>query len=640
MNEQPDSTSRLTIAGCWLISLVSLTLLSVRLFDTPVLMSANDRSRWCTVWSVVEKGTFTIDEIRAKPGWDTIDKVYHEGHYYSSKPPFLALLTIPVYWVLKQTLGLNLLADPQLTGHIVLFLINLIPLAFGYWVWALMLKRLGLKDVPLLLMQTVFCFGTLILPYATTLNNHLPGALSLLFSLYFFLRTQPGQSNLIDLAWCGFWAGMTFAFELPAASYVVLLGLLLLKDDFKKTLMAYAPAGLIVVAAFLVSNAMVTGSIKPFYSYYGTEKYLHEVAGIPSYWADPKGVDKAPDSFAVYFLHCTIGHHGIFSLTPFWLLLFPAFVSMRRWTQTRQHQVALMAIMISLVVFGFYMTKTEHYNFGGVTVALRWMVWLIPLWLVTIASWMTHLPFKQTKMIVCLVLLVPSIISAWTPWIGPWRHPWLFQVMDKARLIDQYRDDVKPFAKPLKTWFTTLPKNDQQLPYWAVYRSVDTQGHLMTMRLEVTSVKEGTIELTRTIDGQQPLSFTLSLNAFENGDAISKQLITNPSPEALEFVRGFVAKETEDLAYRPGFDRYLKLPFQNDYLRCQRSAVNTRLKLPESGIWVGSNCDLWLNETVPFGTAQFATTLTDFSTGETMSRRLWTMLDHSGLHQSDLKSER
>ena len=42
-------------------------------------LSANDRSRWMTIRSLVEHGTYEIDEIVGQPTWDTIDMVQHAG---------------------------------------------------------------------------------------------------------------------------------------------------------------------------------------------------------------------------------------------------------------------------------------------------------------------------------------------------------------------------------------------------------------------------------------------------------------------------------------------------------------------------------------------------------------------------------
>ena len=58
-----------------LLILVATTLVAVAVLQAEPLQSANDRSRWATVWSLVERGTWQIDEIDAWPRWSTIDKV-------------------------------------------------------------------------------------------------------------------------------------------------------------------------------------------------------------------------------------------------------------------------------------------------------------------------------------------------------------------------------------------------------------------------------------------------------------------------------------------------------------------------------------------------------------------------------------
>ena len=55
--------------------------------QTPFL-SANDRSRWCNVASLLDYGTYEIDRVIKRKGWDSIDKVSHYGrdgkqHFYS-----------------------------------------------------------------------------------------------------------------------------------------------------------------------------------------------------------------------------------------------------------------------------------------------------------------------------------------------------------------------------------------------------------------------------------------------------------------------------------------------------------------------------------------------------------------------------
>src|SRR5688500_5896485 len=80
-------------------------------------LSANDRSRWMTIRSLVEHGTYEIDEIVGQPTWDTIDMVQHRGrdgelHLYSSKPPLLATLLAGEYWLIIRLTGPKVGAHP------------------------------------------------------------------------------------------------------------------------------------------------------------------------------------------------------------------------------------------------------------------------------------------------------------------------------------------------------------------------------------------------------------------------------------------------------------------------------------------------------------------------------------------------
>src|SRR4029078_4975432 len=96
-------------------------------------LSANDRSRWATVRSLVEHGTYAIDEIVVQPGWDTIDMVKHPDsngveHLYSSKPPLIATLMAGEYWVIHKLTGATLGTHPYEIGRFMLVTINVLPL--------------------------------------------------------------------------------------------------------------------------------------------------------------------------------------------------------------------------------------------------------------------------------------------------------------------------------------------------------------------------------------------------------------------------------------------------------------------------------------------------------------------------------
>ena len=130
-----------------MLVLIALSIVSGRIAtvvsregDT-AFMSANDRSRWCTIAALVEDGTYEIDpflEIRGakqnRRPWYTIDLVRHRGddgefHYYSSKPPLLPTMYAGVYWCVSRTMGMWLSNHPLYLGRIILWLVNIPTLA-------------------------------------------------------------------------------------------------------------------------------------------------------------------------------------------------------------------------------------------------------------------------------------------------------------------------------------------------------------------------------------------------------------------------------------------------------------------------------------------------------------------------------
>src|SRR5690349_18881086 len=100
-------------------------------------LSANDRSRWMTIRSLVERGTYEIDDIVGQPTWDTIDMVQHRGrdgqlHLYSSKPPLLATLLAGEYWVINRFSGATLRDQPYEIGRLMLFTGNILPMVLMF----------------------------------------------------------------------------------------------------------------------------------------------------------------------------------------------------------------------------------------------------------------------------------------------------------------------------------------------------------------------------------------------------------------------------------------------------------------------------------------------------------------------------
>jgi hypothetical protein len=148
-----------------------------------------------------------------------------------------------------------------------------------------------------------------------------------------------------------------------------------------------------------------------------------------TYWTPSRltGVDRGEPSAGVYALHALVGHHGIFSLTPVWILSFLGLAMWLRSGDRTLQAFAAAVLLLTIVVLLFYLSRPQiDRNYGGVTSGLRWMFWFTPLWLLTMlpaSDWMSR---NRARMAIAIVLLAMSVFSANYGAMNPWSHPWLF----------------------------------------------------------------------------------------------------------------------------------------------------------------------------------------------------------------------
>jgi len=409
-------------------------------------LSANDRSRWLAIRALVEHGTYEIDEVLDRHVWNTIDMVQHRGrdgelHLYSSKPPLLYTLLAGEYWLINRVTGMTLGSHPYVVGRLMLVTINILPMVVMLFLIAKMAERLGITDMGSIFVVAAGCLGTFLTTFAVTLNNHTVAAVSATIALYAFARIWfDRETRLRYYVAAGFFAAFTAANELPALAYLALLGLALLIRDRRAWLCGFLPAALLVVIAFFITNYAAHDCLTPPYMHKGTGEsetdwyiYDYTIDGVKrqSYWQNRQGIDLGELSKWNYALHTTLGHHGIFSLTPVWLLSMVGLAIWCRQGDRQQRWLAMGIALLTIICLVFYIALRPQVdrNYGGMTSGLRWMFWFAPLWLVAMlpaADWFTRARTRQT---IALLLLSVSVFSAsyptWNPWTQPWLHRWL-----------------------------------------------------------------------------------------------------------------------------------------------------------------------------------------------------------------------
>jgi hypothetical protein len=342
--------------------------------------SSNDRSRWATVRSLVDDGTYVVGRrlpaevivladpdplsvaarlqaaltvrlqaaeksgispnlgigpdlgIVFEPGWGTVDKVLDPDRlvYYSSKPPLLSTMVAGEYWVLKKTFGWTLKDQPQEVVRTVLLTINVLPLAAYLWLLARLLERHGASDWATIFLVGVAAFGTLVTPFLITFNNHSLAAFSVLIALYAVLRIMQGSDLPQFYAVAGIFTGFAVTNELPAAAFAAGLLAMVLWQSPRRALLWFVPAAVLPVAALMGTNYLAMGSwFDLAYSKFGSVWYEYE----GSHWLNVARKLRHSIDWAwrfeerpMYAVNLLFGHRGVFVLTPVFLLMLPSLV--------------------------------------------------------------------------------------------------------------------------------------------------------------------------------------------------------------------------------------------------------------------------------------------------------------------------
>jgi hypothetical protein len=453
-------------------------------------LSANDRSRWLTIRSLVEQGTFAIDDLVVEPGWDTIDAVAHPDatgrlRLYSSKPPLLAVLCAGPYWVAQRLTGWSLADHPFELGRGLMVLYGLVPLLVTIHFTCRLVEVIGRSDWGRIWAAALIAGGTMLTTFAVVLTNHLPAAACTAASGWLAWRiAADGVRSGRAFAVLGLTAGLAAAFELPAAAWLAAAVVLAARADPRRTARWMLPAVAVVLLAAVGTNWLAHGTLRPPYAHRVDDSAAVTIIGstaagtaagqgdalagvadgdtefwnprnwydyrirlpngrlLESYWRSPAGVDRGERSRSRYAFHMLVGHHGIFSLTPAWLLVVPGLVllarrgpaSPREPTPLRALAVAIAAV--SVVVIGFYLARPmADRNYGGMTSGFRWAFWLAPLWTAALVPAADRLAASRLGRVVALLLLAVAVVSVANPTWNPWTAPWLERLLTHGQWI-------------------------------------------------------------------------------------------------------------------------------------------------------------------------------------------------------------
>jgi hypothetical protein len=343
----------------------------------------------------------------------------------------------------------------------------------------------------------------------------------------------------------------------------------------------------------------------------------------------PKGIDANQESSAVYLMHCTIGHHGIFSLTPIFLLTLWSWPDVKSWKSHKLWPIHAAGLFLTVVVMGFYLTRTANYNYGGNTAGLRWVFWLIPFWLLAMLPLFDRFAARPWFIGIAGLLLVGSVASMASASSNPWRPSWLYGVMKEWNWIDY---DTRPPELPrrLTTFMSTLPPVDEENPAWVEFSCPESDGTLTILRLEDAgrSDIEGRfirqVIATWIFAGSRVEKETIHIDEDRfNAGHFPREFLVWPegAPDARRRQRAyaFLRNLPSPRPYNADHIRYLKTPLRTDAFRAQQAASRVTFT-PPGGNPLSYRSDVWITDQVPFGCLRFQTIVTN-AAGDTVEYR-------------------
>ena len=454
----------------------------------PTQITANDISRYCTVWALLERGTYAIDDCPWQQ--ETQDKVRKPApgaqvdpatgkvpdsamHFYSSKPPLLATLIAGLLYPVRAATGVPLdriVEQPRLERNVeepdpdhpgktrfvkqtpkpsewptyILYLkpatvlLNIVPFWIFLALYARLLDRYATNDWAWCFSMIAGAFGTLLFVFNSTLNNHTLAAYSGFFAIYALIGILDGARRPGPFAAAGFFGAFCACSETPAALFGMALAGFALAKSPRLTLAAFVPAALVPLAAFFATQYLSFGQFRLVYEEFGTQSYTYE----GSYWNTPLEFDYFnlhPEPTWVYLFHMTLGHHGVFSLTPVFLLSAWAMLRNTLGRDRPLRAVSATSLVLTVVLVAFYARNPLARNYGGSTSGLRWLFWLIPFWLVVLPTALDRARDSRVVRGTALVALALSALTVGYALRNPWNHPWTTDLLEHLNLYPLVR---------------------------------------------------------------------------------------------------------------------------------------------------------------------------------------------------------
>jgi hypothetical protein len=469
----------------------------------PSHLEANDISRWCTVWSLLERGTYAIDECPwqsrtqdkvlkpdklaapkedagplkrfeyaiAPDSWKTGEPT---ERFYSSKPPLLPTMIAGVLYPFRIATGVELdrmTPQARLPRYVekpvegqpgkVDRVLETPKDAVQWPVYVFYLK-------PIVILLNLVPFLALLILYGWRLDRDAADDWGWMYCLaaagfgtYLFAFDQTLNNHTVA-AWSGFFAlyhflriwedgdqrpwrfalcGLFGAFCACNELPAALFGIAL----FLILLFAYPKRTL---TAFVPLAAIpCVAFLATQYMAFGQFKPVYEEFGTRSYefegsyWTTPLEMDWFNKHPESYPRYLFHMTFGHHGVFSLTpVFLFSLYGAWRLMARGgRQAMLGWMTTVLTLAMIAFYTWNPKARNYGGSTQGLRWLFWLIPFWLLVLPAGVAAGRRSRALRGWSLAALAVSTFSVGYALRHPWSHPWMLDLLEHLGLYTLQR---------------------------------------------------------------------------------------------------------------------------------------------------------------------------------------------------------
>lgn len=376
--------------------------------------SGNVSSRYMTIESVVERGTLAVESSPMLPISGSPDIVRIGPHVYSDKPPLLSVLSAAIYAPLYAR-GRGFTPDDFLWVN--LALVSLVvgtSSALALAALRSMLQMVAASSWAADLMALSCGFGTLLLSYGVTFNNHSVAAGLLTAALALVLLEPVGSTGLKHRRMlAGVLAGAAATIDMPAGG-AMLVGLgLWLACRSRQIPWGYLAAAAVPLVFHAVLQTLATGTPLPVEM---TPELLERQG---SYWASEAGRHREIVSRWQWGLEFLFGPQGWLTLSPVLALgLFGLIMTAFRRADPLRPS-ALVVGGVVLVLLAFYVWGVRRTDFAGISFGTRHMLAVTPAVYFFAVAITLRARSRLVKALFVLCLLVGSVY-AWKGMLAPW----------------------------------------------------------------------------------------------------------------------------------------------------------------------------------------------------------------------------